>query len=280
MKYIYGILLSIANFCKRFYYVNKTIFIKIVSLYSWLFFSKEHTSFSFKLSEKNKLFFLQNLHNDFGINRNHVSDIINFSDKIKLKKPFFSSINPKTVDVNFKVNFDYTILVLTFLKNTETNFIYEFGFNQGRLALLLNKYQKYEKDIKFKYYGVDINERKGGLYQSQNNLDTEYINLHFVDLNYFLKKHFDYDKFSKSILISSTHEKTSENSLFNYLSENNTYPEIIISDNIREDSAYVNFIKKNNIYSSSIYCFEDLSQNHQPLYIGISKKLSQTTSSE
>ena len=280
MKYIYGFLLSLANFFKRFYYVNKTILKKTGNLYLWLIFSKEHTSFSFKLSSKNKLLLLQNLQNDFGIESNQINEIIKFTDNIKIKKPFFSIFNPTTVDVDFRPNYDYAILALILLKYTDTKFIYEFGFNQGRIPMLLSNYQKYFQDINFRYYGVDFNKRKGGLYLSQEHIDKNNINLFFIDSDNFLKKYFDYNKFSNSILISTTHEKISEDSLFDYLYENNTYPEIIISDNINEESGYTKFVNRKNNYSSSIYIFEDESGNHQPIYIGISKKLPQPTSSE
>ncbi len=273
MKYIHGFLLSLANFCKRFYYVNKTILIRIGNMYSWLLFSKEHTSFSFKLSNKNKLFLIQNIGKDFDINKDQLKEIFSFADSVKTIKPSFSMFDPKTVDVNFKSNFDYTILVLVLLKNIDSKFIYEFGFNQGRLPLLLSKYRKHEEEIEFLYYGIDSNKRKGGLYQSQKSLDKDNINLFFMDTTDFLKKHFDYDKFCNSILLSTTHEKNSEDSLFNFLLESNTTPKIIISDNIAEDSAYQKFIKEKNNYSSSIYIFEDDFKNHQPIYIGVSKKL-------
>ena len=125
---------------------------------------------------------------------------------------------------------------------------------------------------------ISIKEKEDCIYQEH--IDKNNINLFFIDSDNFLKKYFDYNKFSNSILISTTHEKISEDSLFDYLYENNTYPEIIISDNINEESGYTKFVNRKNNYSSSIYIFEDESGNHQPIYIGISKKLPQPTSSE
>lgn len=273
MKYFYGIILSLANFCKRFYFINKSILLKIFKSYIWLFNSREHTSFSINLSENSKQLLIQNLQNDFCISANQTNEILNFSKNIKIKRPIFSIFNPKTVDVNFKLNFDYALLVLIFLKYTSTELVYEFGFNQARIPLLLNMFQKENSDFIFSYQGIDLNKRKGGLYQSQSNQNNENIDLLFVDTDYFLNNHFDSQKVNNSILISSTHENNSEEALFQHLTKNNVHPKIILSDKISQDSAYKKFIDNKNIYYSSVYMFEDETNVQNPIYIGVSKRL-------
>ena len=61
----------------------------------------------------------------------------------------------------------------------------------------------------------------------------------------------------ESILVCSTHEKKSEEFIFNFLSENKLFPLIIISDNSKLDSDYFNFVNNNKRYTTDILTFVD-----------------------
>ena len=260
----------------------------------WLLNSKEHTNFSLKLDAENLKATLQNLHNFIKMStiqikvendKNNNQNIIDVSDSIKIIElknkiiesfiSFSRSIKPdkktyknifKTIDLDFKSKWDYRLIPFSILFGTDVNNVYEFGFDQGRLPLLISKYIESHNIENKRYIGVDFNTRKGILIP-----ESKYIEIHPKRVEDFLPDYKSLEALNNSILVASTHEEKSEKFIFDYLDKNNIGPKFIISDEVSKDSPYINFVTKNN-YKNTTFIFLDNKNFLEPLIIGLSRK--------
>ena len=264
-KYLFFILLRI----KRLTYLIKKIIRLIQSGLVWYFKSKEHTSFSFKVSNKTKTMLRENLSADFSFPKSQIINTINFLENINLVEKKTKKFKFNIMDVDFNSNYDYRILPLLFSNILEIQNIVEMGFNQGRTPYILSEFKKSYKDFNFQYYGVDVNKRKGGLLLDFYPELNDNVKIFFKDVSDFLDKNVEKKFLENSILVSSTHEAISEKAIFDYLKLNQIYPKIIISDNVRDDSSYFKFLSDSEFYSSKVYIFTDINKFQDPLHIGV-----------
>lgn len=258
---------NILLFLKRILFVIRSQLSYFRSSIYWLFNSREHTSFSVFMSSNNKRMLAFQLSSFLEIDYSNVLTIINNTehisfDKLKVKK------NKRFSDIDFLPKFDYRLLTLIIHLVSFTPNIIELGFNQGRLPYLINQYLK-NNDLNVKYIGIDFNKRKGGLLDG-----IQKENFHFIYGN-ILKSLplISIDELNNSILVATTHEKSSEEFIFNFLNENNIYPKFIISDNVKEDSNFIKYINNSKRYSTNLFLFEDANNFIENFYIGVSKKL-------
>ena len=147
----------------------------------WLLNSKEHTNFSLKLDAENLKATLQNLHNFTNIDESLIESFISFSRSIKPDKKTYKNIF-KTIDLDFKSKWDYRLIPFSILFGTDVNNVYEFGFDQGRLPLLISKYIESHNIENKRYIGVDFNTRKGVLIP-----ESKYIEIHPKRVEDFLQ---------------------------------------------------------------------------------------------
>ena len=260
-------LLFVIIFIKRFLFSIKRLLNLIRKAFSWFLFSKEHTNFSFELDNNNleslKLFLLNNLN----ITENEINLLFEELNNIKIHKSNYNNtFSSSFSDVDFKNKWDYRLLPYIAFISSDVNSLFEFGYDQGRLPFLLQNYIINNPSFNKKYIGIDINPRKGALINSSQNFEN------IILLNKSLEEYLlsvDLTIMNNSIIVSSTHEKNSEDFLFQTLKENNITPKIIVSDEVAEYSAYKLFVKDSN-YKNNILIFNDKNEFLSPLYIGIS----------
>tara|TARA_B100001173_G_C15959587_1_gene535033 strand:+ start:303 stop:1130 length:828 start_codon:yes stop_codon:yes gene_type:complete len=260
-------LLFVIIFIKRFLFSIKRLLNLIRKAFSWFLFSKEHTNFSFELDNNNleslKLFLLNNLN----ITENEINLLFEELNNIKIDKSIYNNtFSSSFSDVDFKNKWDYRLLPYIAFISSDVNSLFEFGYDQGRLPFLLQNYIINNPSFNKKYIGIDINPRKGALINSSQNFEN------IILLNKSLEEYLlsvDLTIMNNSIIVSSTHEKNSEDFLFQTLKENNITPKIIVSDEVAEYSAYKLFVKDSN-YKNNILIFNDKNEFLSPLYIGIS----------
>ena len=260
-------LLFVIIFIKRFLFSIKRLLNLIRKAFSWFLFSKEHTNFSFELDNNNleslKLFLLNNLN----ITENEINLLFEELNNIKIDKSIYNNtFSSSFSDVDFKNKWDYRLLPYIAFISSDVNSLFEFGYDQGRLPFLLQNYIINNPSFNKKYIGIDINPRKGALINSSQNFEN------IILLNKSLEEYLlsvDLTIMNNSIIVSSTHEKNSEDFLFQTLKENNITPKIIVSDEVAEYSAYKLFVKDRN-YKNNILIFNDKNEFLSPLYIGIS----------
>jgi len=260
-------LLFVVILIKRFVFSIKRLFLYILKSFSWLLFSKEHTNFSFELENNNleslKLYLLNNLN----ITENDLSLLFRDINNIKIEKSNYkNTFSSSFSDVDFKNKWDYRLLPFIAFISSDVNYLFEFGYDQGRLPFLIKNYIINNPNFNKKYIGIDINPRKGVLLRDLQNFEN--ISLLNMPLEEYLLT-IDLTIMNNSVIVSSTHEKNSEAFLFQILEKNNIAPKIIISDEVRENSAYKLFIKDKD-YKNNILIFNDKNEFLSPLYIGIS----------
>ena len=103
------------------------------------------------------------------------------------------------------------------------------------------------------------------------NLKNEIL---YQPVEIYLEEKQPYAELESSILICSTHEVNSEEAIFNYLLENKCFPEVIISDNIKVNSSFMNFYNLNkSSYKINFFSFTDNQNFLSPIEIGVLKKL-------
>jgi len=262
-------LLFIAIFFKRIFFSFYKILENIGNSFYWFVNSKEHTNFSLELSENNLDSVILFLQNNFHLEKTKIEELINDSKSVNFsKRDYKYPFSTTFADVDFKNKWDYRLLPFIIFFLTDIKYIFEFGYDQGRLPLLIYKNYEKNKFLNKNYIGIDINPRKGALVNKLPIIEN--ISL----INQSLQDYIDNEnliKFNESIVISSTHEKTSEKYLFNKLRKENIFPKIIISDEVGKNSSYKSFVE-NEIYSNSILIFNDKNNFLNPLYIGISIK--------
>tara|TARA_B100000965_G_scaffold29020_1_gene21502 strand:+ start:10567 stop:11394 length:828 start_codon:yes stop_codon:yes gene_type:complete len=260
-------LLFVIIFIKRFLFSIKRLSSLIRKAFSWFLFSKEHTNFSFELDRNNleslKLFLLNNLN----IKENEINLLFEELNNIKIDKSNYNNtFSSSFSDVDFKNKWDYRLLPYIAFISSDVNSLFEFGYDQGRLPFLLQNYIINNPSFNKKYIGIDINPRKGALISGSQNFEN------IILLNKPLEEYLlsvDLTIMNNSVIVSSTHEKNSEDFLFQTFKENNITPKIIVSDEVAEYSAYKLFVKDRN-YKNNILIFNDKNEFLSPLYIGIS----------
>ncbi len=260
-------LLFVIIFVKRVIFSIKRLCLSILNTFSWLLSSKEHTNFSFELTDNNleslKLYLL----NNFNITENDLILFFEDIDNIKIHKSNYkNTFSSSFSDVDFKNKWDYRLLPYIAFITSDVNYLFEFGYDQGRLPFLLQNYIVNNPNFNKKYIGIDINPRKGVLIRDLQNFEN--ISLLNKPLEEYLLT-IDLTMMNNSVIVSSTHEKNSEDFLFQILEKNNIKPKIIISDEVGENSAYKLFIKDKD-YKNNILIFNDKNEFLSPLYIGIS----------
>lgn len=260
-------LLFVIIFVKRVIFSIKRLCLSILNTFSWLLSSKEHTNFSFELTDNNleslKLYLL----NNFNITENDLSLFFEDIDNIKIHKSNYkNTFSSSFSDVDFKNKWDYRLLPYIAFITSDVNYLFEFGYDQGRLPFLLQNYIVNNPNFNKKYIGIDINPRKGVLIRDLQNFEN--ISLLNKPLEEYLLT-IDLTMMNNSVIVSSTHEKNSEDFLFQILEKNNIKPKIIISDEVGKNSAYKLFIKDKD-YKNNILIFNDKNEFLSPLYIGIS----------
>jgi len=232
----------------------------------WLFISKEHTNFSLKLDNRNKKSLSLYLENNLNIDKLIIEKLVEFSEELTISKKYFKSRkNSGFYDIDFDNKWDYRLVPFILFVENNINYLFEFGYDHGRLPFLISKY--FEKKTMFQnYIGVDINSRKGSLVEES--INSENIKLINTSVEEYLTNYKFKQNLDNSIVVSSTHETNSEIFLFNYLEENNLIPKIIISDEVSLNSPYITFIKEKK-YKNDILIFNDKNNFLDPLYIGI-----------
>jgi len=273
INYYFFILLHL----KRFIYLLKKITIFIYFGINWFFKSKEHTSFSFHLSNELSSSIAYRISKLIDVELNEVKKLFKFLKSVNVDKPKFSSFLHKTSDIDFVNKFDYRVIPFSLFYLTEVKHVIELGFNQGRLLFLLNKFHsEFRKFLQHdkKYIGLDFNPRKGGFLKNVNLILPSEIHFDKVE-NYFIKnKEMISSIINDSILICTTHEKNSEDFIFNFLEKNNYFPKFIISDNILENSSFYKYYKNNtDKYEYELFTFYNKNIFYNNLEIGVLKYL-------
>ena len=205
--------------------------------------------------------------NNLNITENDINLLFEELNNIKIDKSNYNdTFSSSFSDVDFKNKWDYRLLPYVAFISSDVNSLFEFGYDQGRLPFLLQNYINNNPSFNKKYIGIDINPRKGALIYGSQNFEN------IILLNKSLEEYLpsiDLTIMNNSVIVSSTHEKNSEDFLFETLKENNITPKIIVSDEVAEYSAYKLFVKDRN-YKNNILIFNDKNEFLSPLYIGIS----------
>jgi len=271
MKYLYSITFYLALIIKRLIFVIYEDIFNIYSSLKWFKNSNEHTSFSLKISEKNIENFKLHFSKFADIEEKRIQETIDYLLTLKFTKSKNRFINSDIADVDFENKYDYRIIPLVLINELKLKYIFEFGFNQGRLPYYLNCYFDDYKNTDTRYIGIDLNKRKGGLI-NVGNLNKN-IEIKFQDIRSYLKGYKYTKNLENSLVISSTHEKLSEDFLFQFLEKNKIYPRVIVSDEVDNESAFKKFILKNStLYKYSNFIFLDKNNFLKPLYIGVAIK--------
>ena len=253
---------------KRIMFFIKYTYLEILKGLNWLFTSKEHTNFTFTLNANSIEALKFYLKNCYKIDKNISTQLINSALETKvsfknldLKKSFF-------YDLNKDNNWDYRIVAFILFSQLKVDYLFEFGISHGKLPYLIYKNLDYIEQNK-SYIGIENNLRKGGLtylIENKNQFNfywssvEDYLSNQKIDIN-------------NSIIVCSTHEKKSEDFIFDFLKNNNLKPRIIISDNTEIDSSYYKFVNENNNYETEFLTFVDKEDFISPLTIGVSKFL-------
>ena len=251
---------------KRVFFTIYKIISIIYKGFIWLIRSKEHTNFSFEIDEKNSRAMKQNLHHFLNLEEKQIQPLIDFANTTEVNKKNYKSIF-KTIDLDFRSKWDYRLIPFIILFATDINKVYELGFDQGRLPLLISNHIHSNNIKGKKYIGVDFNTRKGILTSESN-----FVELHFEPVQDFLSNFKSPNELDNSLLVVSTHEKQSEDFIFDFLEGNLIQPKFIVSDEVGENSAYIKFLPKNN-YENITFIFLDKLNFLEPLIIGLSKKI-------
>ncbi len=253
-------------FLKRILFFIKNTYLKIQKGLNWLFTSKEHTNFTFTLSTNSIEALKFYLKNSYKIDKDISTQMINSALETKvsftnhnLKKSFF-------YDLNKDNNWDYRIVAFILFSQLKVDYIFEFGISHGKLPYLIYKNLDYVDQNKL-YIGIENNLRKGGLsYLIEN---TNQFNFYWSSVEDYLSN--EIIEINNSIVVCSTHEKNSENFIFDFLKDKKLKPQIIISDNTEVDSAYYKFVNQNDNYETEFLTFVDKKEFISPLTIGVSK---------
>lgn len=251
---------------KRIFFFIKSLKDYIKSGFSWLLFSREHTSFSVNLSLESQNFLARSISNCTDLSYEEIVKIIENCNSIQIPK------RKRTIefsDVDFVPKWDYRILSVIFITAHDIKNVYELGFNQGRTAYLINEYFFQNLGMKITYEGIDINKRKGALFSFIKNKNFQ---KRFIDLEKYLESFVNYDKLNDSLIISSTHDNNSEKAWFNFLEKNKVYPKLIISDKSDTNSEYFEFVNRHN-YFISVFPFIDRNNFIKPNFISVAVKL-------
>ena len=253
-------------FLKRILFFIKNTYLKIQKGLNWLFTSKEHTNFTFTLSTNSIEALKFYLKNSYKIDKDISTQMINSALETKVS---FKNHNLKKslfYDLNKDNNWDYRIVAFILFSQLKVDYIIEFGISHGKLPYLIYKNLDYVDQSK-SYIGIENNLRKGGLsYLIEN---TNQFNFYWSSVEDYLSN--EIIEINNSIVVCSTHEKNSENFIFDFLKDNKLKPQIIISDNTEVDSAYYKFVNQNDNYETEFLTFVDKKEFISPLTIGVSK---------
>lgn len=252
-------------FKRIFYFINQSLKILFRGMI-WLFNSKEHTNFSFKLNN----FQIQSvgyiISEFFKIDYSKVLEEIKTTQSFEIKK--INNRIFKTIDLDFVAKWDYRLIPYLLVKFKNVENIFEFGVDQGRLGLLLSKLNDSEPGkYNYQYFGIENNQRKAVLV---DNLHSEKFNIIFNNIENEINN-FSNSQLNNSLIISSTHNIPSEKYLFDYLSKQQIYPQYIISDRASQNSSYKKFVLQNE-YIETVVVFHDSNEFLTTNYIGIAKR--------
>lgn len=231
----------------------------------WLFYSKEHTNYTIKLDDQNLEIFSGILSDFLDSDKNKISKKVDVLQNTEIVVPKGAKLYER-IDLDIKAKWDYRLIAYFLITEHKVKDVYEFGIDQGRLGCLLQKYLEHEVSNIINYTGIEYNKRKGVLLK---NTTEEKFKIIYEKLEIVLSK-FDKESLGNSLIISSTHEKNSEEFLFNYLLENNITPKYIISDETSANSPYRKFIEKGN-YSYTTFPFNDPNKFLDTFYVGLAK---------
>ncbi len=249
---------------KRIYFWFLIIVKNLFRGTNWLFSSKEHTNFSFKLNSLQIRTISYVVSTFYGINEDAIIKDISYLQSLQIKNKFKDFL--KTIDLDFSPKWDYRIIPYSLVKNKKIHSVFEFGIDQGRLGYLLNDIESKKGSLEFKYTGIENNLRKGILLK---NNEFKNIKVIFGNLEDHLLK-IPVNTLEDSLIISSTHEINSEIFLFEFLNSNKILPKYLISDKCSKESEYTKFVEKHN-YTSTVIPFEDPDKFLDSIYIGIAK---------
>ena len=231
----------------------------------WLFYSKEHTNYTIKLDNQNLDIFSGILSHFIDADKNIILKKVDILQNSEIVLPIGAKLYER-IDLDIKPKWDYRLIAYFLITECKVKDVYEFGIDQGRLGYLLQKYLEHEDINSINYTGIEYNERKGVLLK---NRDEEKFKIIHEKLETVLSK-LNKETLQNSLIISSTHEKNSEEFLFNYLLENNITPKYIISDETSANSPYRKFIEKEN-YSYTTFPFNDPDKFLDTFYVGLAK---------
>ncbi len=249
---------------KRIYFLFFLVFKNLFRGINWLFSSKEHTNFSFKLNNSQIQTVSYIVSRFYGISEDSIIKDISYLQSLKIENNFKDFL--KTIDLDFSPKWDYRIIPYSLVKNQKIHSIFEFGIDQGRIGYLLNDIKSKDESFDFKYTGVENNPRKGILLKDSKFKNIEVV---FRNLEEYLLE-IPGDILKDSLIISSTHEINSEKFLFDYLNSNKIFPKYLVSDECSKDSEYTKFVENHN-YTSAVIPFEDPNKFLDTIYLGISK---------
>ena len=254
---------------KRVVYLFATIYSTFRSGIFWLIKSREHTNFTFMPHshsiEATKLFII----NNFNVDKKKVDEIVsNCINTVTEKGEIYKIRNKNSfIDVDFNNNWDYRILTVLLFSCLDVKYLIEFGVSHGKLPYLIKNNLNFISSDKI-YHGVELNKRKGVLLKNtKNNKQFFYFE---KNVQTYLHENLVND-FENSIIVCSTHEKTSEESIFDFFNKSNKLPKVIISDEVSKNSSYSKFVKSND-YKNHILTFTDENKFIEPLFVGVSIK--------
>ena len=254
---------------KRVVYLFASIYSTFRSGFLWLIKSREHTNFTFMPHshsiEATKLFII----NNFNVDMKKVDEIISNCINTEIEKKDIDKIenNNSFIDMDFNNNWDYRILTVLLFSFLDVKYLIEFGVSHGKLPHLIKNNLNFISTDKI-YHGVEVNKRKGVLLKNiKNNKQFFYFEKNVQTyLNENLLKDFE-----NSIVVCSTHEKTSEEYIFGFLNKSNKLPKVIISDEVSKNSSYSKFVNSKD-YKNYILTFTDEKKFIDPLFVGVSIK--------
>ena len=254
---------------KRLLYFLRLSLVYFKSGFIWFITSKEHTNFSFSLDENSLHSLKYTLGSFCEIDIESVESDLNRVNSLETLNS--SSIKwVEKIDIDFKNKWDYRSIVYVLINNKKIHNVLEFGVDQGRIPYIIdNLYFDNNPSSGLYSIGVEYNKRKLGLIRNIQN--TENIKLKTDKVENVLPR-IEKQYFEDSLLISSTHEMTSERFLFDYLEENKLFPSFIVSDETRPSSPFIKFIENNN-YDYVCLSFSDPKKFLESIRVGLAKKI-------
>ena len=108
---------------KRIYFLFFLVFKNLFRGINWLFSSKEHTNFSFKLNNSQIQTVSYIVSRFYGISEDSIIKDISYLQSLKIENNFKDFL--KTIDLDFSPKWDYRIIPYSLVKNQKIHSIFE-----------------------------------------------------------------------------------------------------------------------------------------------------------